>query len=152
MGLKEGCDSNVEQEAEEYLHKNYPSKRTWVNENLEVLQTIKKRKGSNSDIEVVSWAIETTLDFAKRSGINDPDMRETDVLHIPSRIAAIRKFESAGHPLVRQLTLDKVIQIYVIAESVNLQRNIGFASADESLRSLENLRNLVEFHKNLTGQ
>lgn len=150
MGLEEGSAPNIEQEAEEYLRKNYPSKRAWVNENLEVLQTIKRRKDFNSDAEVVSWAIETTVDFAKKSGVNNPDARETDVLHIPSRIAAIRKFESAGHPLERQLTLDRVVQIYVIAETVNLQRSVRFASQEKSLKVLENLRNLVGLHKKLT--
>jgi len=140
-----------EQKAETYLRAKYPPKRNWVNTNLEVIQSIKKRKDFKSDGEVVNWAIKTTEQFAQQSGINNNNRMEEDVLHIPSRLAAIRRFEAAEHPFHKQLSLDKVVQIYIIAETTNLRRSVGFASSDQASKDLDNLAILVELHKELTG-
>lgn len=138
------------QEAEEYLRQNYPSKRSWVEKNLEVLKSFGERQTPMLDYEIVSHAIKTTRDFAER-GIDPEDKHCTDVIHIPSRLAAIRKFEKDIHPLRRQLSLDGVVQILVVAETANVRRSIQYASSDKVQHYLDNLTNLVKIHKELTG-
>lgn len=139
------------QEAEEYIRQNYPSKGSWVRKNLEVLKSFGKRQNPKSDYEIASYAIKTTRDFAEQSGIDPEDKRCTDVIHIPSRLVAIREFESDVHPLMKQLSLDGIIKILVVAESANVRRNINNAPSDKIQHYLDNLTNLVRLNKGLTG-
>lgn len=150
MGKENSPVRDLEQRVEAYLHSHYKPNRAWVKENLETLQDFRGRNDFSSDREIISWAIETTKNFAVGSGINNHDrISDTGVLHIPSRLAAIRRFESATHTLMKQLSQDKMIQIYIIAETTNLRRSIQFASSDKAFTDLENLTNLLKLHKEI---
>lgn len=150
MGKEQSPKREWEQEAEEYLRQNYPSKRSWVEKNLEVLKSFGERGKPMSDYEIVSYAIKVTRDFAEH-GIDPEDKSSTDVIHIPSRLAAIRKFEKDIPRLRKQLSLDGVVQILVVAETANVRRSIQYASSDKVQHCLDNLTKLVQIHKDLAG-
>lgn len=139
------------QEAEEYLRQNYPSKRSWVKQNLEVLNRKRDRETPRNDREVINRAIEVTEDFARQSGINLEPRRDTDVLHIPSRLEAVRRFEKDVAPLYKQLFLDKTVRILILAEATSVHKSINYASADVAQDHLDKLTKLVQIHKDLTG-
>lgn len=149
MGKEYPPKTEIEQEVEEFIKKNYPSKKSWVNQNLETFQSFRKRK-VESDDEIISDAINTTIYFAKGSGINLPNNRDTDVLHIPSRLAAIQKFEKSLHSLERRLSLDRVVKVLVIAESTSVYKCLDWPSTDEVQHHLDNLTKLVELHKKIS--
>jgi hypothetical protein len=140
-----------ENEAKEFLRNNYPPKNVWVDRNLEVLNGFLERKSPMSEKEAVDYAIQTTEGFARNSGIGLRPESETDVLHIPSRLEAIRKFEKDTQPLYKQLTLDKIIRIFILAEAASVQRSIGYTWSDVAQEHLNKLTELVRIHKDLTG-
>ena len=98
MSKERSLINPYEQEVKEYLHQNYPPKKSWVEKNLELLKSFRKRQNPMSDTEIIRDAIRITRDFAEQSGVNTTNRNETDVLHIPSRLEAIRKFRK-GRPL-----------------------------------------------------
>jgi hypothetical protein len=140
-----------EREPKEFLRQNYPTKRAWVKENLEVLNNQRDRETPRNDRNVINHAIEVTEDFARRSGINLSPKKETDVTHIPSRLEAIKRFERDTVPLYEELSLDKMIRILILAEAASVQESIDYDSSDVAQDHLNKLNELVRIHKGLTG-
>jgi len=152
--MKENASEHArkrEEEAKEFLKINYPFNRKWVQENLEVLENERKRKTSRSDEGIVSDAIQLTESFARQSGINLRPKSETDVTHIPSRLEAIREFEKESARLYKQLSLDRMVKIFILAEAASVQGSIGYASSEVAQDHLNKLTELVRIHRDLTG-
>jgi hypothetical protein len=139
-----------EREPKKFLQANYPFKESWVKKNIDVLTGFRERNNFRSDRIIVEDAINLTIGFARQSGI-DIRPNETDVIHIPSRLEAIRRVEKDVEPLFKQLTLDRIVRIFIVAEAASVQESIGYASSDVAQNHLIKLNELVRIHKDLTG-
>lgn len=140
-----------EREAEKFLHTKYPAYSGWVKENLELLKDESTRWPDKPEDKIVKDAIEVTESFASQSGIG-VNRREDGVLHIPSRLEAIREFESGETEFSKLLSVDKMVKIYITAEATNLTRAINhYGGTDKAFDYLKNLTDLLNLLKELRG-
>jgi hypothetical protein len=142
--------SELEQEVRAFLREHYPTKRSWIKKDLELFNGWRDREVEpKSNFKVVSEAIDLIWEGARNRGINIDKEEETDILNIPSYVAAIEKFEKESGEVIKQLYLSDIVELFAVAESASIQKTIHQGNPERVFAHLDNLKRLIRFHARL---